>query len=627
MPTIGEFIFDLAFGKADTKNLDDAERDAKKVARDVRKEWKEAGKAIAGAFKVAAASIVGATTGIVALTERTSAHAAELSRWSTTLGVTTKELQRLEFAGSKVGAETDNMREAVKTLRENLGELQRVGTGPAVDSLKTLGLRLEDLVDLPAEEQVARLSDAFQGLPNQAQRISVALELMGEDGRALLPLFAQGSAAIRGYGDEAEKLGVVLGDDVVAASVKVQQDLTSLKATLGGLVASIAGDAMPVVQEWLGELQIWISNDRELVRERVREFVAALIPLLQSTAKLVATVAVNVAKLTEVLGPEGLVVAVGGAQVALAALRGGFIGLLPHIAAVTAAVLAGTAAINGFADAKIKALQTKVEAGNQELETRKARDRKRLQGETDAQLRQRVRELEGSGAQKFVQDILDERQQIQGTLTGTLDSVNAQANAQIADQQAVQAGLASSLGIVNGRRRGRGGGGGGGGRQRPQEFKTDAMSRKADELFGEEIRMLAEKGGVGEIAIKAALGSATESLQTGAAERVARQAALKRLGGLTGQDLGGTEVDNSPLSQIFNGENVPDVELSSLARGAKPQTLVSTINNTFNFDVTQEISGAGEPGEVARNAITSLRDMFQEGLERSTRTAKVVYAR
>src|SRR5690606_14894899 len=113
----------------------------------------------------------------------------ELDKWSKKLGITTQELQRLEFAGASVGAEADNVREAYKTLTENLGEMARVGSGPAVDSLATLGLTLRDFEGKTATEQLEMFAEAMQRLPDEAQRISVALEVMGEDGGALLPLF------------------------------------------------------------------------------------------------------------------------------------------------------------------------------------------------------------------------------------------------------------------------------------------------------------------------------------------------------------------------------------------------------------------------------------------------------
>src|SRR5690606_8077648 len=128
----------------------------------------------------------------------------------------------------------------VKTLRENLGEMERLGSGPAVDSLATLGLTLRDLQGLGAEDQMAVLAEALGRLPNQAQRVSVALELMGEDGGALLPLFAQGADGIRRFGDEAERMGAVLSDDAIAEAREFQATLTSLKTEFGGFVQQIA---------------------------------------------------------------------------------------------------------------------------------------------------------------------------------------------------------------------------------------------------------------------------------------------------------------------------------------------------------------------------------------------------
>ncbi|NJK32975.1 MAG: hypothetical protein HC927_11510, partial [Deltaproteobacteria bacterium] len=119
----------------------EATKEAKASAREVTKATVSQAKAMdrlrstfsAGARSGAlgaAGLATGAAAGLVALTKATVDNAAELDRWARTMGVSASDLSRFQVAMSMARIPVDNAREAVKTLRENLGELARVGTGP-----------------------------------------------------------------------------------------------------------------------------------------------------------------------------------------------------------------------------------------------------------------------------------------------------------------------------------------------------------------------------------------------------------------------------------------------------------------------------------------------------------------
>ena len=108
---------------------------------------------------------------------------------------------------------------------------------------------------------------------------------------------------------------------------------------------------------------------------------------------------------------------------------------------------------------------------------------------------------------------------------------------------------------------------------------------------------------------------------------MARNAALGRLGSSAGVDLTVKKQTDPLLSQIFGDENVPDVQLSSIARGAEPQVLISNITNNFDFKIDQVIDGAGDPAMVGDLSGRAIRDFFQGSISAATRTAKVNFAR
>jgi hypothetical protein len=668
MPTLQELIFGVAVGKVDTSQLDQAdktirgmvkqwrglverslgrhakaERERRQIVVEERKKieaeikaieeadekarkkmiagWKKLGATIRTGAKAFAAVTVAAGAGLLKLSSDFADNAQELDKWADKIGTTTQELQRIEFAGAQVGAETDNVREAVKTLRENLGELERVGTGPAVDSLATLGLRLEDIIDLPVEEQIGLLSERFQNLPNQAQRVSVALELMGEDGGALLPIFAEGADALAEYGDEAERLGVVLDKDAIEQGVAFKKDLVATKAEIKGLVATFAGEALPIVREWVGEIREWIGQNRDLIRQKLAEFIERAVEALRALASIARAVIAVGGEIVELFG--GVETAIIATTVAFGAFRLAMLGLPGLVAGVSAAV----GVTLGLLAADIAGLNDQIT----KLNARAAKNEniaRRVGSANEASLTLGTAspaELARMSEEEFETLVNTALRGGKGdSAVAIADRRRAEGRKELESKRALQqfnADLQTGRGLEVARQRagifeaptGRGGGRG----------RVDLSA--AESAFGTEVRQLASRFGAGETAVTAALTAGAQSLRQGPVGDVARRAALSRLGGLVGQDL--TARGQDPLLSQLLGTDVPDIELSSIARGAQPQTLISTINNSFTFDSAFQVNGAGEPEQVAQQIALQLRESFQGAIAASTKTAKVVFAR
>jgi len=167
---------------------------------------------------------------------------------------------------------------------------------------------------------------------------------------------------------------------------------------------------------------------------------------------------------------------------------------------------------------------------------------------------------------------------------------------------------------------------GGGGKAKFSADLTAGMF-EFDDAHGDEIRGLADRFGVGEAGVDAALKAGAEAVAAGSTTFVARNAALSRLSGAAGVDLTIKRQTDPLLSQIFGDENVPDVQLSQIARGTDPQVLISNITNHFDFKIEQTIDGAGDPSDVADLSGRAIRDYFQGAIASATNTAKVNFAR
>lgn len=531
--------------EVDDKELTDAEKKAKEAAGKVAEKWKAAAGSITSSFAIVGAAIGGAVTGMFALVDSVSAAAVQTDNWAKRTGVASRELQRLQHAGKATGAEVDNVNQAVKTMRQGLGELERTGAGPASEALKTLGLSLDDIGRLGAEDQMAMLAEAFGKLPNQAQRVSVAMQLMGEDGLALLPLFEQGAAGIKKFGDEAERMGVVKTPEMIESSREFQATLAALKDEFAGFVEQIVGDGMPAIRGFVADVRAWVGENREVLRQKIAEFFDRVVkaakdlaPLLASLAKLAGDLAGVIVTLTKALGPTGMIAALTGARLAVTALSSGFAGMLPHIAAVTAAVIAGSAAINAFADAKIRALEENQIRGTKEGTAAALRAAQYMTDEeitqaaggkvTDPELLRFMRERREKGdaqqrnaAQRAESEAAKEKRMKRQLSTAQLRVLARQGDTEAAAALRERGEDKPAEGKK---------GGGGGGMSRADKA---ALARGTEE-FGEYLGAIARSSGATDKALQAALLAAGQQLEKGTSVDVARGAGVSQLQSMTG---------------------------------------------------------------------------------------------
>jgi len=580
--TIAEFMVGLGFA-VDTKPLDAATDKAKDAADKTSTAWARASDKIgAGLKKIGiglTALAAGAAVSLGILIAKTSESVKELDQWTIRLGESAQGLQRLQASATKSKVEIDALREGSKTLRENLGEMARVGGGPAVEALGSLGIAFGDIKDLKLEDQLGLVGDALLGVRDPAQRLSVAIQLMGDDGGKLLPVLLKGSRGIREMGDEAQRSGRLMSDDLIAKTRELDARMVEVRGKIEAASLVLLESLMPTIVEVADGMGEWVEENDHLIKQDMPELLGNLASAGRVLANVFGSIAVAI---------NDSVSAFGELQLEFADDEG----------------------VLGDIDAWMLGLQGK-ERGPSGGAVPIGQGRSRAQGRRNPA--------------EIVAEEAPMRPGVESALAqATATSMRAQAMAAggraIADRDRRNRGAG-----FNSAARSKPGGGGGGG----ASFSADlsAFDIDADERFGAELAMLAERYGAGSVAVDEATKAAGSSLERGDIESEARKAALSRLGSSVGQDLNKKAGSGDPLLSAIFGEDVPDMKLSQMAMGAEPQVLIATINNTFTFDNDFAISGAGNPGDVGSSVAAALREAFQGAIAASTVTAKVNFAR
>jgi hypothetical protein len=226
----------------------------------------------------------------------TAEAADEIAKTSDRLSVATDQLQRMRGAAQLTGASTGDLTNGIRVLQKNLGEGLAKGGGPAVEALAALGLEIFEgdaaLQEGDIEGTLGLIGDAANKIEDPVQRNAALMKLLGGAGSQLGPLLAQGTAGIKGLGDQISATGSVIEDDALGQFEALQDASLLMDLQIQGIKSTIATAAVPAftdisnqVREWTSENQGIISQDLPALLTSVA---SAAVTLVTGTLELVS---------------------------------------------------------------------------------------------------------------------------------------------------------------------------------------------------------------------------------------------------------------------------------------------------------------------------------------------------
>jgi hypothetical protein len=178
----------------------------------------------------------GAIAGVTLLAKQGLDYAKALKEVSDQLGISTHDLQIWQTAAAQAGVKTDQFREGLAQLGNNLGKAQlgdktaeklfgaknglNIDIGNAKDGYKNLSDILPTLID--------RLSQ----IPDKQQRIAIETAAGGEQFAKLDPILSQGAVAFDKISTSIEKTGGTLSDKQIQDADKTAKKISLLSDQL-----------------------------------------------------------------------------------------------------------------------------------------------------------------------------------------------------------------------------------------------------------------------------------------------------------------------------------------------------------------------------------------------------------
>lgn len=259
---------------ATEQNLKGLEKDYKDFGNVASQQLKAAGQSlqdygnkvenVGKKFSVLSGAAAGALTAMGGLAYKTVQNADDLNTMAKQTGLSTDELQRMQYASDLIDVSLDDMTGAVTKLKK-----QMAGSGTTFAELgvevKNADGSMRDATDVFYDTL-----EALSHIENETERDQKAMEIFGKSADSLAGIIDDGGAALKEYGDEAEAMGLILSgetlNDLNDLNDTIDKTKAQLSGSLGQLGATLATTLAPVLDKVVGLI------------DRVSQKLAALTP-------------------------------------------------------------------------------------------------------------------------------------------------------------------------------------------------------------------------------------------------------------------------------------------------------------------------------------------------------------
>lgn len=229
---------------------------------------------VADKTKMLSAAGAGVVAAIGGLAIKSAAAADDLNTMAKQSGLSTEELQRMQYASDLVDVSLESMVGAQSKLRKSMA-----GNG---DAFKQLGIQVQGTNGQmrDSNDVFYQTLQALSRVQNETERDQLAMEIFGKSADQLSGIIDDGGAALKAYGDEAEQLGLILDQNTLDSMNELNDSIDRLKAKATGEIAKAGASAIEALQPLLEDVIDAIGQ--------ILEFIGSLSPEMLKAITIIA---------------------------------------------------------------------------------------------------------------------------------------------------------------------------------------------------------------------------------------------------------------------------------------------------------------------------------------------------
>lgn len=252
--------FERKFEKANrtaSKNFRAIEKRADKSATRIETSMSKAAKGISTAMKgflagVAGGLAVGGIDGLIRGLNDTARSVAEIGNQAKRAGLSTKAFQELGFVADQNRISVDALVDGMKELNLRADEFIVTGKGPAAEAFNRLGYKADEL-KRKLKDPSALLVEIIGRLEklDKASQIRIADEIFGgTGGERFVELLDRGADSIRAQIKEANDLGLVMSEGLIAQADEIDRKFQIISKTIGTKVKTAVVEVAMALGTW-----------------------------------------------------------------------------------------------------------------------------------------------------------------------------------------------------------------------------------------------------------------------------------------------------------------------------------------------------------------------------------------
>lgn len=257
-------------------------------------------------LSMAAAAALG---GIAAAGIAAAKSADELLTLSQQTGISTDELQKMSYASDLVDVSVDTITGSFKKLKTAMSA--------GKNEFAQLGVRVTD-----SSGQLRDANDVFYEtiaalgkVSNETQRDVLAMAIFGKSADELAGIIDDGGAALKAYGDEAERLGLIMDETTLDKLQEANDKMDKLKAQMKATLSLKAADALEALMPALEKVMEALGTVLGFIGKLNPDTLALIVTILALIAAI-APIATTIAAITKAV--SALSIAFGAMNLALA---------------------------------------------------------------------------------------------------------------------------------------------------------------------------------------------------------------------------------------------------------------------------------------------------------------------
>lgn len=198
-------------------------------------------------FSTISSAATSAISSIVRMSSAAADTVDNMSKFAQRIGVSYGVMSGFAYAADLAGVSTESLVGAM-TKANILFEKASAGSTTAQAAFAGIGLSMEQLASMNADQRFYAIAEAISQLPTASQQAAAAVAIFGKAGASLLPLFQQGAGGIREAVAEAERLGLVL-TTAQGRNVEAMNDSwTKVRRSIDGIIQQVVANLSPAIE-------------------------------------------------------------------------------------------------------------------------------------------------------------------------------------------------------------------------------------------------------------------------------------------------------------------------------------------------------------------------------------------